>query len=102
MQLFSFRSDAGSTVRAAATACVLIGPLPGPGSPSSPKAASRQEGLSKLLEESGPTKAKDAAFHLGVFRYLLTLYKDMDFDGERSKGRYQRGKTMLSRMFRER
>lgn len=62
----------------------------------------RQEGLAGLLQQSGPSAARDAAFHLGAFRHLLAKYRAVDFDGQRAKGRYRRGKSMLSRMFRER
>ena len=62
----------------------------------------RQDDLPSVLSESGPSAARDAAFHLGAFRHLLAKYRSIDFDGLRARGRYHRGKTMLSRMFRER
>ena len=70
--------------------------------PSDGQAKQRQEGLPGLLQRSGPSAARDAAFHLGSFRHLLTKYSGIDFDGQRARGRYRRGKSLLSRMFRER
>ena len=66
------------------------------------QAKRRQDALPSLVQQSGPTAAKDAAFHLGAFRHLEAKYREMDFDGRRARGRYSRGKSMLSRMFRER
>eukprot|EP00752_Nemacystus_decipiens_P015925 g14232.t1 len=62
----------------------------------------RQDELPSVLKQSGPSAARDAAFHLGAFRHLLAKYRSIDFDGLRKRGRYRRGKSMLSRMFRER
>lgn len=62
----------------------------------------RQDELPSVLHQSGPSAARDAAFHLGAFRHLLAKYRSIDFDGLRARGRYRRGKSMLSRMFRER
>lgn len=62
----------------------------------------RQGELPSMLQQSGPSAARDVAFHLGAFRHLLAKYRSIDFDGLRARGRYRRGKSMLSRMFRER
>lgn len=66
------------------------------------EAKRRQEELPSLLQQSGPSEAGDVAFHLGAVQHLLAKHREVDFDGLRAEGRYRRGESVLSRMFRER
>lgn len=60
----------------------------------------RVEDLPVILSAKGAIITRQEGFYLGQCEYWLEVYREMDFDGQKARGKHEIGKEVLGRMLR--